>query len=287
MSTNIDTEALGESITEGWQELIKGGWEGAMKTIAFALLLLLVGLVVKRIVMTLVDRALGRSKIEPSFHKFIHSAVKILLWFVILTVVAEALGINATSLLALASIAGLALSLSVQDTLANLAGGLSILATHPFKVGDYVVIGTAEGYVREIGMVHTKLTTFDKRVVILPNSIVADAEVDNHSTEEIRRVQRTITASYEDPVETVKEVLVKEFSAHPAVLSDPAPYVRVSDFGDSAIEYTIRLWCKNGDYWTVYDDLMDMVKTAFDREGISIPYPQMEVRIKDEKEQNR
>ena len=94
MSTSIDTEALGESITEGWQELIKGGWEGAMKTIAFALLLLLVGLVVKRIVMTLVDRALGRSKIEPSFHKFIHSAVKILLWFVILTVVAEALGIK-------------------------------------------------------------------------------------------------------------------------------------------------------------------------------------------------
>jgi small conductance mechanosensitive channel len=240
-----------------------------------------VGLVVKRIIMTLVDRTLAASKIEPSFHKFIHSAVKILLWFVILTVVAEALGINATSLLALASIAGLALSLSVQDTLANLAGGLSILATHPFKVGDYVVIGSAQGYVREIGMVHTKLTTYDRQVIVLPNSVVADAEVDNHSTEAVRRVQRTVTASYDDPVEKVKEVLIQAFSAHPAVLADPAPYVRVSDFGDSAIEYTIRLWCKNEDYWTVYDDLMDMVKTAFDREGISIPYPQMEVRIKE------
>ncbi|MBQ2925314.1 MAG: mechanosensitive ion channel family protein, partial [Ruminiclostridium sp.] len=94
-------------------------------------------------------------------------------------------------------------------------------------------------------------------------------------------VQRTVTASYGDPVEKVKEVLIREFSAHPAVLAEPAPYVRVSDFGDSAIEYTIRLWCKNEDYWTVYDDVLDMVKTAFDREGISIPYPQMEVRIKE------
>ena len=245
MSTNIDTEALGESISESWQALIKSGWEGAAKTIFFTLLLLILCLIVKKIVLRLVNRALKRSKIEPSFHKFIHSAVNILLWFVTLTVVAESLGIDATSLLALVSIAGLAISLSVQDTLANLAGGLSILATHPFKVGDYVVIGSAQGYVREIGMVHTKLTTFDRQVVILPNSVVADAEVDNHSTESVRRVTRVITASYEDPVEKVKAVLLAEFSAHPAVLADPAPYVRVSDFGDSAIEYTIRLWCKN------------------------------------------
>ena len=235
MSTNIDTEALGESISESWQALIQSGWEGAMKTIFFSLLLLILCLVVKRIIMGLVDRALARSKIEPSFHKFIHSAAKILLWFIILTVVAESLGINATSLLALVSIAGLAISLSVQDTLANLAGGLSILATHPFKVGDYVVIGSAQGYVREIGMVHTKLTTFDRQVIILPNSVVSDAEVDNHSTESVRRGQRVITASYEDPVDKVKAVLLAEFSAHPAVLADPAPYVRVSDFGDSAI----------------------------------------------------
>ncbi|MBR3751939.1 MAG: mechanosensitive ion channel family protein [Ruminiclostridium sp.] len=281
MSTNIDTEALGESISESWQALIKSGWEGAAKTIFFTLLLLILCLIVKKIVLKLVDRALARSKIEPSFHRFIHSAANILLWFITLTVVAESVGIDATSLLALVSIAGLAVSLSVQDTLANLAGGLSILATHPFKVGDYVVIGSAQGYVREIGMVHTKLTTFDRQVIILPNSVVADAEVDNHSTEAVRRVSRTITASYDDPVEKVKEVLIREFSAHPAVLADPAPYVRVSDFGDSAIEYTIRLWCKNEDYWTVYDDVMDMVKTAFDRENISIPYPQMEVRIKE------
>ena len=281
MSTNIDTEALGESISESWQALIKSGWEGAAKTIFFTLLLLILCLIVKKIVLKLVDRALARSKIEPSFHRFIHSAANILLWFITLTVVAESVGIDATSLLALVSIAGLAVSLSVQDTLANLAGGLSILATHPFKVGDYVVIGSAQGYVREIGMVHTKLTTFDRQVVILPNSVVADAEVDNHSTESVRRVTRVITASYEDPVEKVKAVLLAEFSAHPAVLADPAPYVRVSDFGDSAIEYTIRLWCKNEDYWTVYDDVLDMVKTAFDREGISIPYPQMEVRIKE------
>ena len=281
MSTSIDTEAIGESITESWQALIKSGWDGAMKTIFFSLLLLIVCLAVKRIIMAMVDRALAKSKIEPSFHKFIHSAAKILLWFIIITVVAESLGINATSVLALASVAGLAISLSVQDTLANLAGGLSILATHPFKVGDYVVIGSAQGYVREIGMVHTKLTTYDRQVIILPNSVVADAEVDNHSTEAVRRVTRTITASYEDPVEKVKEVLLKEFSAHPAVLADPAPYVRVSDFGDSAVEYAVRLWCKNEDYWTVHDDVMDMVKTAFDRENISIPYPQMEVRIKE------
>lgn len=278
--TKIDTEALSESVDEGVKSLVKGGWEGALKTVLFAVLVLMICLIVKRVALRVLDRGLDRGHVDQSFHGFIRSGLNIVLWFVTIMIVAEMLGINATSLLALVSIAGLAISLSIQDTLANLAGGLTILATHPFKVGDYVVIGSTSGTIREIGMVYTKLTTVDNRRIAVPNSIVADAEVINYTTEPLRRVDLVISASYEAPVELVKKTIQGVLYSHDKVLMDPPPFARLNNHGESALEYAVRAWCENADYWDVYHDLLEQIKEAFDREGISIPYPQMEVSIK-------
>ena len=254
MSTStIDTETLENSVQTGVNQLLRGGWGEALKTILFALLLLVICLVIKAILLKLLDRGLNRfSQVEKSLHTFIRSMANILLWFITLMVVADSLGINASSLLALVSILGLAVSLSVKDSLSNLAGGLTILGTKPFKVGDYVEIGETGGTVQEIGLVYTKLTTIDNRRILMPNSLVVDAQVTNYTTEPLRRVDLTVSASYDAPVEKVKQTIQGVLKDHDKILLD---------------------------YWTVYHDLLEEIKTAFDREHISIPYPHLEVKL--------
>ncbi|MCI8415608.1 MAG: mechanosensitive ion channel family protein [Ruminiclostridium sp.] len=274
-----DTEALENSVETAINNLSRSGWEENLKVVIVAVLLLCVCLIVKRILLRVLDRGLDRGHIEKSFHAFIRSAVNIVLWFVTVAIVAQSLGINATSLIALVSIAGLAISLSVQDSLSNLAGGLTILSTKPFMVGDYVEIGDAAGTVVEIGMVHTKLNTTDNCRLVLPNSTVVSTQVRNYSAEPSRRVDLVVGASYDAPAERVKETLLEVVHAHKKVLQDPEPFARMSKHGDSAVEYTVRVWCETADYWEVYYDLLEQIKTAFDAQGIGIPYPQVEVYL--------
>ena len=274
-----DTEALENSVETAINNLSRSGWEENLKVVIVAVLLLCVCLIVKRILLRVLDRGLDRGHIEKSFHAFIRSAVNIVLWFVTVAIVAQSLGINATSLIALVSIAGLAISLSVQDSLSNLAGGLTILSTKPFMVGDYVEIGDAAGTVVEIGMVHTKLNTTDNCRLVLPNSTVVSTQVRNYSAEPSRRVDLVVGASYDAPAERVKETLLEVVHAHKKVLQDPEPFARMSKHGDSAVEYTVRVWCETADYWEVYYDLLEQIKTAFDAQGIGIPYPRVEVYL--------
>lgn len=278
--SELDTSAIGSSVEQGVETLTRNGWEGALKLILTALVILAVCLVVKTVILRLLDRGLDRShRIEKSFHTFLRSSVNILLWFLTVLLVAEALGFNARSLLALLGIVGLAISLSIQGSLSNLAGGITILTTQPFKVGDYVDIGDTGGTIEEIGMVHTKLVTPDDRRVILPNSTVVSAKVVNYSSEPRRRVDLTVGASYDDDAPTVERVLMELMRAHPRVLDDPAPFARLSGYGDSAVEYTLRAWVANEDYWTVYFDLLGQIKPAFAANGLSMPYPQREITI--------
>ena len=274
-----DTEALENSVETAINNLSRSGWEENLKVVIVAVVLLCVCLIVKRILLRVLDRGLDRGHIEKSFHAFIRSAMNIVLWFVTVAIVAQSLGINATSLIALVSIAGLAISLSVQDSLSNLAGGLTILSTKPFMVEDYVEIGDAAGTVVEIGMVHTKLNTTDNCRLVLPNSTVVSTQVRNYSAEPSRRVDLVVGASYDAPAERVKETLLEVVHAHKKVLQDPEPFARMSKHGDSAVEYTVRVWCETADYWEVYYDLLEQIKTAFDAQGIGIPYPQVEVHL--------
>jgi small conductance mechanosensitive channel len=247
------------------------------------LLLLVVCLVVKRVLLAALSKVLERTRIEKGLQNFLKYMVNFLLWLITIIIVAGSLGISMTPLIAAFSVIGLALSLSVQDSLSNLAGGINILASRAFVVGDYIEIGEDGGVVHDIGMVHTSLTTFDNRRIMVPNSKVMSARVINYSTELNRRVDLHFTASYDAPIEKVKSVVEQMVKEHPKTLQEPAPIVRVTKYDDSAIAYVIRVWSLRDDYWDVYYDLLEQIKPTLDANDISIPYPHMNVHIMEEK----
>lgn len=245
----------------------------------WAALLLACCLVVMRVVNALLNRTIVRLNIEKSLHTFIKTLVRVLLWFITIVVVLSYLGIDPTSLIALVSVAGIAVSLAVQETLSNLAGGMMVLWTKPFKVGDYIDAGGVSGTVAEIGIVYTRIRTIDNKIIFVPNGQIADEKIVNYTSQESRRVDLKFSASYNAPVELVERTLMEVITAHPKTYGDPAPFARVNAYGDSAIEYLIRVWCANGDYWDVYYDLLEQVKAAFDKAGIEMTYEHLNVHI--------
>lgn len=243
------------------------------------LILVIACLIAIRIIMGVLNKVLEHGKIEKTLHTFIRTGTKVLLYFLAVLIVADFVGINVSSLIAVLSVAGLAVSLAVQSTLSNLAGGIQILTTQPFKVGDYADVGGTAGTVREIGLVHTKLLTVDNKLIYIPNSDVAAAKITNFSTEERRRVDMAFSVSYDAAPSLVIDTLTALVESHPKVLRDPAPFIRLSEYGDSQITYTVRAWAANADYWDVYFDVLGGAKAALDAKGIEMSYPHMNVHI--------
>ena len=244
-----------------------------------AVLVLVICLIVVKILMTIVKRLLEKSKLERSLHTFVRTSIKVVLLFVTVVIVATTLGINVTSLIALLSVFGLAVSLAVQNSMSNVAGGIQVLSSKPFVVGDYVEAGGVSGTVADVGIFYTKIRTNDNKMIQVPNNQIANEQIINYTSEEQRRVDMKFTASYDAPVESVKKVIEEVVSSHALVQITPAPFVRVSNYGDSAIEYSVRAWCATGDYWTVYYDLMEQIKVAFDKANIEMTYPHINVHM--------
>lgn len=251
----------------------------ALEKLLVAVLLAVVCLIVINLLMKLFDRLTAKSKLDGTIMKIARLVVKLVLLFIGVIIVMGSLGIPVTSLVALLSVAGLAVSLAVQNFLSNVAGGLQIVASHPFKTGDYVEANGCGGTVEEIGLFHTKLCTPDKKLIQIPNSSIVGSNIVNYSSEPSRRVDIAVSASYDSDTEKVKAVLLELMRDHSLVLADPEPFAHVSDYGDNAISYTARAWCASGDYWTVYFDLMDAVKPAFDKAGIEMTYPHVNVHM--------
>ena len=246
---------------------------GILKILVLAIVLI----ILVRLLSKLFLRIIEKSKIDPSLHGFLRSMVKILLYFVAVMILAGSLNVDVTSLIAILGVAGLALSLALQGVLGNLASGLVILTTKPFHVGDYVSVGSEEGFVDEIGMTYTKLSTWDKRIIFIPNNTVTASDVLNYSTEGKRRVDLTVCASYDCGIDQVKDALVAAAASVPKLLKDEPVFARVVNYKDSSIEYAVRGWCRNEDYWDVYFDLMEALKKTFDEKGISMSYPNLNV----------
>lgn len=249
------------------------------------IILLFVGcMVVMKVVLKLIDRAFVRLEMEKSLHTFIHAALRVVLWLMTLCIVLDYMGVPMTSLVALLGVIGLAVSLAIQGTLSNLAGGIQVLLSKPFKAGDYVEAGGVSGTVKEVGLAYTKLATVDNKVISVPNGQISAEKIINYTTAELRRVDLVFGVSYDAPPEQVITCIKGVVGAHPMALFTPEPFVRLSAFQDSSIEYTVRVWCATGDYWGLYYDLLEQVKAAFDREGIEIPYNHLNVHvIQDEK----
>ena len=242
------------------------------------LLILLAGTIVIKIITKIVNKMLGKSKLEKAAHGLIRSLIRTVLYILLFLMLASSLGIDVTGVLALASVATLAISLALQDLLGNLVGGFTLLYTHPFSSGDYVEIAGQSGTVKEIGMTYTKLLTPDNKLSQIPNSSVVSSEIINYSCTGTRRVEVTISASYNAPVDKVIEAL-KEAATVEGILNDPAIFAAVTGYGDHAINYVVRVWCPTDLYWDVYNGTTYNIKKIFDREGIEMTYPHLNVHL--------
>ena len=252
----------------------------SLAKILTAVALLAVCLLVTKFFLKGQDKLLAKSKIDRSLHGITRSFTKILLLFITVMVVAGSLGVDVSSLLAVLGVAGLAVSLALQDSLSNLASGINILLTKPFVVGDYVTAGSYSGTVQEIRIGYTKLVTPENQVIMIPNRTVTASVITNYSTEEKRRLDLTVTASYDAPTELVLEAL-REAAAVPQVLPVEPVFARLSNYGDSAISYTLRVWTSTADYWDAYFDILERVRAAFDRRGIEMTYPHLNVHMRE------
>lgn len=246
--------------------------------------LVAVGLLIVKLLLKLTDRALTRLSIDAGIKKFLRSSVRVLLVFILILIVLAYLDIPVTSLVAMLSVAGLALSLAIQNLLSNVAGSLQLLSTKPFTAGDFIEAGGVSGTVQETGIFYTKLNTIDNKVIQIPNSEIAGEKIINFSAEKERRIDLKITASYDAPIKAVKSAILGVLEDHPRTLDQPAPpLVRVNNFGESSIEYIVRVWCANSDYWDVYFDILEGIKAAFDRNGIEMTYNHLNVHMMEDK----
>lgn len=247
--------------------------------VLYIVALVVIGFVIIKLLMMVVDRFLRRSKLDRSLHTFIRSSVRAVLIFLVILVVVDALGVPITSLVALFSVVGLALSLAMQGVLSNLAGGIMVLWSKPFQVGDFVRIGGITGTVKDVTLVYTKVNTTDNKLVYLTNKAVSESTVENFSGESVRRVELTFSASYDSPIEDVKGAILAVIAGQPKALDDPAPIVGVIRYGSSAIEYNAWFWCAGEDYWEVLYAVNEGVKRAFDEKGLQMTYDHLNVHM--------
>jgi len=248
--------------------------------IVHALFVLVVGLIVVRIIMNVVDKMLDRSEKLADLRVYVRSVVKVLLWFVLALMVAGSLGFDVTSLIALLSVAGLAVSLALQNTLSNLAGGIMVLLTKPFVVGDYIESEGIAGTVSGVDLAYTAIITLDNKEVFVPNSHISAAKIINYNRLGKRRVDLNFTASYDAPTAAVKKAIQEVVDAQgELILTDPAPVILLTEYQASSIQYTVRVWVNAADYWTVNGAINEGVRESFQRHGVEMTYDHLNVHL--------
>ena len=254
-----------------------------LNKVVHVLLLALIGVVVIRVILKLLDGMLARSKSLKPLSRYIHSVAKIAMTFILVLMVAEDVGIHTTSLVAMLSVAGLAVSLALQNTLSNVAGGIMLLVTTPFQVGDYVEADGVSGTVHAIDLSYTAILTIDGKEIFVPNSQLSGTKIINYTILGRRRVDLNFTASYDAPTATVKQAIGEVLEDIPQIITDPAPEIHLSDYQASSIQYVVRAWTTAADYWTVYYAIQEGVREAFDRHGVEMTYDHLNVHILDRK----
>ena len=264
----------GTASTVGFFQKIFGGFSWT-KLISAAILLVVCGVLIK-LILKATDRMLGRSRLDKAVHPFIRTIVKLILLFTAIMLIAGTLGVDTSSLLALLSVAGLAVSLALQNVLSNMASAVILLTTKPFQIGHFIEMGSVSGTVVKIGAICTDILTLNNQLVHVPNSEITGSTVTNYTASDKRRLEYRITASYDAPVEDVKAALLRA-AEHPLRMQDMQPIARVNGYGESAIEYVLFLWIRPKDYMDVYYDVLENVKREFDAAGIEMTYPHINV----------
>ncbi|WP_394805644.1 MULTISPECIES: mechanosensitive ion channel family protein [Clostridium] len=244
--------------------------------------LLWIGWKLAKKIVNILNKTLERRNVDVTIRSFLDTFLEVILKGLVVLVVLEYVGIKTTGVAALVASAGVAIGLALQGSLSNFAGGLVILLIRPFNVGDYVEGAGHNGVIEKIGMFYTHMVSVDNKLILVPNGTLANGSIVNYSAKELRRVDLTFGVGYEQDILKVKRVLSNIVEAHDLILKTPEPFIALSNHGDSAINFVVRVWVNNSDYWKVHFDLLESVKVAFDNEDISIPYPQMDLHIKNE-----
>ncbi len=261
-------------------ELLQKIGINSLSSLLSAILIFLVCWIVIKIVMKAVDRLLVKSKkIDGALTNLVRNAVNILLWIIAIIIIANALGINTASLVALVSVAGLALSLAVQNIMSNLFSGITLLITKPFAAGDFVEVAGKIGTIKSVGLFYTEMDTLDNIAVSIPNGDVTASVINNYSHEPLRRVDQYFCAAYTEDTEKVKAAILEAAAEDEKILQDPAPFVRLFEYDGSMIKYVSRVWCKNADYWDVYFGMNERVRESFERNGVKMSFQNVNVRI--------
>lgn len=248
-----------------------------------AVIVLFVGWKLINLLNRVMKRAYDRHKVDPSLQQFLHSVIDIILKVLLVLTAMGIMGIQMTSFIAILGAAGVAIGMGLQGTLQNFAGGVIILLLKPFKVGDYIEQGSYAGFVEGIQIFNTTLRTYDARKIIVPNTELATKSLVNHFNLPQRRIAIPIGVAYGESVDKAKEVLLKVANENPLVLQEPkAPFATLEKFGDSSLNMTLYAWTLPENYWTTLYSLNEEVYAAFRREGIEIPFNQMDVHIRKE-----
>ena len=251
-----------------------------VRDLIVAIVIVLIGRWLARFVSRLIERAMTAAHIEQTVINFITHIASILVMVFAILMALGRLGIETTSILALLGAAGLAIGLALQGSLSNLAAGVLLIIFRPFRQGDFIEAGGVLGTVQEIQMLTTIMNTPENLRLIVPNSDIMNGAITNYSVNETRRVDLTIGVSYDDDVRHVKQVLDTLVAENPLVLKEPAPFVAVSDFGDSSVNFIVWVWIKRPDFRQVRFGLPEQIKLTLDAHGITIPYPQRDLHLK-------
>ena len=251
--------------------------------LVYAIFTLLIGLWIIKIFMNGVKRVMAKREINISLIPFLTSLIGTLLKIMLAITVMTMLGMEMTSFIAILGSAGLAVGLALSGTLQNFAGGVIILILKPFKLGDFIEAQGFSGTVKEILIFNTMLNTPDNKLIILPNGPLSTSSIVNYSHETKRRVDMSFGISYSDDIKKTKDVLKQLVESDERILKDPAPFIALSELADSSVNFVVRAWVVPSDYWGVFFDMQEKVKLTFDKEGISIPFPQRDIHLFNEK----
>lgn len=224
---------------------------------------------------------LGKKDIDLTLRRFLKSLLLSVLKVAVVIIVLEYWGMSLSSFAAVIASAGVAIGLALQGSLSNFAGGFIILLIRPFKVGDYIEAAGHGGTVEQIGLFYTQLVTPDNKQILIPNGSVSNDSLTNYSAKNTRRVDLTFSVGYEDDIVQVRRVLKEIVNSHKLIINEPEPFIGIVEHGDNAIKFAVRVWCNTEDYWTIYLDLLEEVKVRFDEEGITIPYPKMDLTLRE------
>lgn len=268
-----------DATSTGFSEAMLDKIVNYIPSVLFAVLFFIIGNLISKVIIKILVKGLEKSRLDKTVHGFLRSMVRVALYAITLIISLTILKIPMTTIVAVVGAAGLAVGLALQNSLSNIAGGFILLFAKPFKVGSYIEVNGLSGTVQEITILSTKISTLDNKTIIIPNGVMSSATIVNYTQETNRRVDLSFGISYDNDFRQAISVINKIIADNKLIMTTPEPTVRLNELAESSMNIVTRVWVKSEDYWTVYYDLLEQVKLAFDENGISVPYNQLDVHV--------